>query len=421
MLCTLSLDHVSFLSAHSHLCAADVSFVLQMPTMSTVGARSLASDRMVVGVPWLATDVPRVSRWRSLSVKQTGSNFETRIDHSVVRTHTPATNSIDSVLIQAGHMLPGVEDGVALWDALMLLQVYDGTSLVANTTATQQVHKRQTEVWQLVDDTANSPPPSRQGHTMATVNGAVYLFGGERSGFMRNDLWRLDCEDETWEAVDVIGVQPDGRYGHSATVFNDTSMCIVGGRSMSSAALSDVWCIDVTAAAPMWQQLEQDLGFKGRLGHSAVPHGNLIVVFGGLVPEDGALTSETWTVDVTSGERRNLGPLQAAFTAPSNSFPTNGITLPQAIPEPRVDHGACANNGKMWVMGGSTGPIATQPAGDVWVLDIDARTWQLVSAGEGPAFFDGATACADTSARLLFGGNAGGLYESQMHVVPLVL
>lgn len=386
--------------------------------MTATGVRSLVSDNYVVGVPWRGTNVTRTAAWHTLTVMQTDTGFATLIDDVLMREHAPTVDELSSVLLQTGHMIAGAPDGTALWDALMLLPVHTNTSVVAATDETVPAYTRLSSRWQEITGTPG--PTARQGHTMTNLGGAVYMFGGERTGYSYSDLWRYDCATDEWAPMTAANRGPEGRYAHAAVAVNGTSLCIIGGRGLHAQALGDTWCMNVTANPPLWRRLDQApgtqrySGFKGRQGHSAVAYNSTIVVFGGYVTEDAALTAETWLIDTAAGTMQNLGPLTQAFTAPGDSNPTQGIIMPQAVPEARMDHAACLAHGKLWVIGGSTGALATYPAGDVWVLDLAERTWALVSEGEGRPFFNGAAVCEFSAGWLLHGGNAEGTYSDQL-------
>jgi hypothetical protein len=347
-----------------------------------------------------------------MAILQTDDGLTTLVDNVPVKHDKSPTEDFTSILLQTGHMITGAANGTALWDALMVLPVYSNTSAVAVIEETAPAYTQLSSEWTPLDD--ETAPTARQGHTMTSINNSIYLFGGERTGYMYSDLWRLDCDTDTWEFLPVNGYGPAGRYSHAAAAVNDTTLCIISGRGFAMTALDDVWCINVVEEPLVWQKFPSDAGFKGRQGHSAVSNGTTILVFGGFVTEDAALTAETWLIETASGTMQNLGPLTAAFTAPSNSNPTQGIIMPQAIPEPRMDHASCFAHGKLWVIGGSTGALATYPASDVWALNLEERTWQLVYENKGRPYFNGAVVCEDDAGWLVHGGNERGTYSDQL-------
>ena len=63
-------------------------------------------------------------------------------------------------------------------------------------------------------------PGARQGLTL-TADGAgnLLLFGGERSGYLYGDVWRLDPASASWTFLAAVGAAspPPGRGLHSFT------------------------------------------------------------------------------------------------------------------------------------------------------------------------------------------------------------
>jgi hypothetical protein len=385
---------------------------VQAPHMTAIGVRSLTSDNYVVGIPWIGTNVTRSAAWHSIAILQTDEGISTLIDNVLVSHDKATPEDFTSMLLQTGHMIAGAPNGTALWDALMMFPVYTNTSATAIVDETIPAYTQFLSRWTSLSD--EIAPTARQGHTMTSISGSIYLFGGERSGYMYSDLWKLDCKTNKWKFMPVNGYGPAGRYSHAAAAVNDTTLCVISGRGFGMTALDDVWCINVLEEPLVWHRFPSDAGFKGRQGHSAVSNGTTILVFGGFVTEDAALTSETWLIETEIGAMQNLGPLTAAFTAPSNSNPTQGIIMPQAIPEPRMEHGSCFAHGKLWVIGGSTGVLATYPASDVWALDVEERTWQLVYENKGRPYFNGGVVCKNSAAWLVHGGNERGTYSDQL-------
>jgi len=123
-------------------------------------------------------------------------------------------------------------------------------------------------------------PATRRGHSMVSLFGYVYLFGGLSDGYScsygirdvcrlhngtLNDLWRLDPVTNTWTHLYTIGMvdsttsdpwlMPDKREQHSAVVINEYNvmkMAIFGGRSptieedgnIQMTYFNDLWEMD---------------------------------------------------------------------------------------------------------------------------------------------------------------------------------
>ncbi|CAM9614872.1 unnamed protein product, partial [Hapterophycus canaliculatus] len=73
--------------------------------------------------------------------------------------------------------------------------------------------------------------------------------------------------------------RPRARGGHSATVVHDT-LYIFGG-NITQSVFQDLWAIDLPGCA-QWRKVKQTPDFpRARIGHSAVAVGNRILIFGG--------------------------------------------------------------------------------------------------------------------------------------------
>ena len=53
------------------------------------------------------------------------------------------------------------------------------------------------------------------------------------------------------------GPRPEGRYGHTGTLVNQTSLYIFGGRAQSNKHLRDVWCLDMSKDVFIWTKINR--------------------------------------------------------------------------------------------------------------------------------------------------------------------
>merc|ERR1719181_544376 len=94
-----------------------------------------------------------------------------------------------------------------------------------------------TAAWSNVGTT--NPPPARQAHTAVIYSDAMYVFGGERSAYEYNDLWKYTFATDSWEFQPTANSSAElGRHDHSAVVYED-AMYVYGGRSPTP--LGDFW------------------------------------------------------------------------------------------------------------------------------------------------------------------------------------
>jgi hypothetical protein len=83
----------------------------------------------------------------------------------------------------------------------------------------------------------SSGPTARNGHSAVTIDGQMYIFGGNDSGGL-NDLWRYDPSTDIWSQL-TSGAT--GRYGHSAVAIQDL-MYLFGG--YGGSYLNDLWLVE---------------------------------------------------------------------------------------------------------------------------------------------------------------------------------
>ncbi|CAM9450589.1 unnamed protein product [Sphacelaria rigidula] len=124
-------------------------------------------------------------------------------------------------------------------------------------------------------------PDGRWGHTMVEHNGFLYMFGGSSPGQAYTGLWRLDPSTRPcrWSLMAQEGEQPPARGGHSATVVGDT-LYIFGG-NITQSVFNDMWAVDLHPGSS-WRQIPNTPDFPlPRIGHSAVAMGNRILIYGG--------------------------------------------------------------------------------------------------------------------------------------------
>ena len=109
-----------------------------------------------------------------------------------------------------------------------------------------------------------TPPAARGGQTVVLVNedtlvffGGQYYKGDDEFTFL-NDVWCLDLGAMTWYQPRIAkGPKPEGRYGHTGTLVNQTSLYIFGGRAASNKHLRDVWCLDMSKDVFIWTKVNR--------------------------------------------------------------------------------------------------------------------------------------------------------------------
>ncbi|GLI67647.1 hypothetical protein VaNZ11_011896, partial [Volvox africanus] len=273
----------------------------------------------------------------------------------------------------------------------------------------------------------------RWGHASAVHGHCIYLLGGYGGGgahARRGDVLVYDTHRRTWEALDVEGVAPSPRMGHTAACIGDGYVVLIGGRTSPVDALEDVWILDIEARS--WTQLHPSVdsnttsgapgshsSFPGRYRHSAVSVPPPQAVSGtatGAAPTAAAGAATTtcsrrhslngWRVVVFGGRNGDavLGDMWVLSRDPwvsGSASLASGWRWQQVaraagpgidMPSPRKSHAACwvpastdppsaaaaaattaATAGRMYVHGGTCG--YGLHFDDTFYLDLDSYTW----------------------------------------------
>lgn len=154
-----------------------------------------------------------------------------------------------------------------------------------------------TDTWTDVTPSPGSPPP-RKGHAMARGgNGQIYMFGGFNyyNGGHQGDTWRYDVNAGTWTNVTTnSGPNPPARYGHAMAASIDGSIYLFGGNG-TSGICGDTWRFDPSSET--WTQLSPALSPSPRyyIAMAAEPVSGRIYLFGG--QSDMGWASDTWCLD----------------------------------------------------------------------------------------------------------------------------
>lgn len=97
--------------------------------------------------------------------------------------------------------------------------------------------------WILRNPSGNVPP-SRYDHVAWTIDGKMYVFGGNGPLRPYHDLWRYDLSTDTWEELPAGVIRPSPRYGHAVAVADDGRVFISGGTDMEGNKLNDLWVMN---------------------------------------------------------------------------------------------------------------------------------------------------------------------------------
>nr|AML78405.1 putative LOV domain-containing protein [Coleochaete irregularis] len=275
--------------------------------------------------------------------------------------------------------------------------------------------------WRHVD--VSAAPPGRWGHTLSCFNGSsLVVFGGEGREGLLNDVFVLDLEAQppVWREVAGSG-PPLPRSWHSSCTLNGTQLVVFGGCTDSGRLLSDTYLLDLTEEKPTWREIPVAWAPPSRLGHSLSAYeGRKILMFGGLATT-GPLrnrSNEAFTIDL--GEEEPQWRYVTGGTLPA------AATLGGTVPPPRLDHVALTvPGGRVLIFGGSMLQTANSPS-QLYLLDPkeDVPKWRVVNTpGEfQPRCAWGHSTCVIGGTRaVVLGGQTGEEWIlNELHELSLI-
>lgn len=186
---------------------------------------------------------------------------------------------------------------------------------------------------------------------------------------------KLD-ESPSLQAIPVV--YPGPRARHTAIVHDD-KMYLYGGLKNSTENTSEFWAFDFKEQT--WSPVESvpDSALPPSLdSHSAdlwIPEENnaMMIVFGGFIGgERGELSNHVLSFNFASQRWETLWENQASQKEEQTPL----------FPAQRMCHGSCIHDNKLYIFGGAD---EDSKFGDLWCFDLNAKTWQLLSAeGESP-------------------------------------
>lgn len=112
-------------------------------------------------------------------------------------------------------------------------------------------------------------PGPRHGHSSATHNSAMYLFGGLKNMAEQNDFWRFDFRRHNWSSIKTSSGPPK-LVGHASAV-HQGCLWVMGGGLPSRSPTSNLWKYDFTSRS--WKRLSRgkECNDCARMYHCVVP------------------------------------------------------------------------------------------------------------------------------------------------------
>lgn len=137
-----------------------------------------------------------------------------------------------------------------------------------------------TFVWNIAKANGSFMPESRDEHTAVKDGNKMYIFGGFELGIRMNSTISFDFSTHEWADHPATGELPPPRAGHSACI-HEGKMYIFGGKDEDNSKMKDFWSFDIEKGT--WEKLECNMqSIVSRSGHSAVVHGDNMIIFAGI-------------------------------------------------------------------------------------------------------------------------------------------
>eukprot|EP01133_Synstelium_polycarpum_P015331 gene15331-18170_t len=211
-----------------------------------------------------------------------------------------------------------------------------------------------TKTWTALS-TINGPSP-RAHHTAIVWGGALYIFGGDCSGSLRNDLFVYTFDTQLWSEITAAeGVRPAPRFGHSAVV--DGACMIVYGGVIGNKLTNDMHSLNLETRT--WTPISSSAP-PARAFHSATLYKGVMYVIGG---QDSTTTplEDVHCFTVASSTWRPL-TTEGPFTA-------------------RSHHSALLLQDSILLTGGNT-VKSTVPVLEVYELDLHQKKWFKIQTNQ---------------------------------------
>ncbi|KAI4352662.1 hypothetical protein L6164_006890 [Bauhinia variegata] len=117
--------------------------------------------------------------------------------------------------------------------------------------------------------TSGTIPVARTGQSTTLVGSRVIVFGGEDiNKKLLNDVYILDLESMTWDAIKTTQTPPAPRYDHTAIMHGERYLLIFGGCS-HSVFFNDLHVLDLQTMEWSQPQIQGDV-VSPRAGHAGI-------------------------------------------------------------------------------------------------------------------------------------------------------
>jgi N-acetylneuraminic acid mutarotase len=225
---------------------------------------------------------------------------------------------------------------------------------------------------------ANDPPPARKGHS-AWAYGDMYIYGGQGTTGLYDDLWSYNVNTRVWSALPQGGsTLPVTRKFHSLIGY-DNGLYLYGGTNATGSNLMDFWSRD--PGTGNWTQKEIHAPSAGQ---SVGLHNNDLYIYGGV-----RWNQNDFRDDVRKYTLPNDNEFHYVYTSGAN-------------PGARAYQSATHVGGKMFVAGGLNGSKGV--LSDFYEFDMGTETWTQLTDCPIARYQAGMAFYQPDSTLILFGG-----------------
>jgi len=274
-----------------------------------------------------------------------------------------------------------------------------------------------------------SHPTARFGHSQASFEDKVYLFGGWDGKHTLNDLWEFDSASLEWACISKhSSVSP--RYRHSSVCFKNF-LVVFGGVDNSQTRYNDIHTFNLSVKTWTRVIVRNDMPTPRTFHKSVVVNKHLFVV-GGF---DGEKLNDVWKIDLsklcfeswdnrpTLSSHPSLPPnllSKPADSGPASPDAPGSPGSPQAgvwrrlsdastlkAPEERTGHSIAVYSDSLFVIGGVNSKSIWLSMGSLEVFDFKTGKWsKRQCSGDIPSIRSSmqSVRLADPSKLFLFGG-----------------
>lgn len=225
---------------------------------------------------------------------------------------------------------------------------------------------------------AKNPPKRRSNHS-AFIYDEVYLYivgGVDISERKQGDIYRVDLSSEfpEWEKIELEGdIQLEKIAYHSGVLHNGVYY-IIGGQDETLHTINKIQKFDVANNTMLEPIVVDEQTFPGLESHSCTLYNNKVIIYGG--------NSKAAKLDENGNDKAN-GFNMDVYCLDLETQEIKNLTAEvdyKNMPKGRADHAAGIMGGKLYVFGGVG--KGGKKLDDLWTFSIEENVWEQVKFGD---------------------------------------